>query len=450
MSNRIVITIPTVNVPEVEYVFHCLMTEFLGLQYDIVVSDVVCDFSITCNSKSLNITNVFFRDDKLDQLCSVSNIPPHVSLIEVECEETIFPQVTIFGKPNLTIKEEGYIWENDIVAASFYMLTRWEEKVILDRDDHNRFPAKESLAYKYQFLNRPIVNEYVEIIYQILKSFGLDQERKNRQYTTVATHDVDRPYLWSSGLGKAKSMAASLLIRRDKEEIKLRARNISAGTDPFDTFDRLMDMSESIGEKAHFFFMAGGDTEFDNYYQLAEEVVINLIKKIKDRNHLIGIHPSYNTYSDSKMLLSEIDTLKDSIGTEVISSRQHYLRFDVSNTWNILEQSTVKWDSTLCYADAAGFRSGICYSYPVYDLNERKQLALLEKPLIVMDTTLLMYEKLETEQALNRVEKLQNEVNRYKGEFVFLWHNSSFNSQEWLEYGEVYKSMYRQFEDPLN
>ena len=450
LSNKIVITIPSVNIPEVKYVFHCLMTEFLGFQYEIVVSDEVCDFRITCNSLSLQIGNVFFRDDKIENLYCTSNIPNSVSLTEVECGEIKYPQVTFFGKPNLTLKEASYYWENDIIAASFYMLTRWEETVVLSRDDHNRFPAKESLASKYQFLDRPIVNEYVEIIYQILKLFGLDQERKSRQYTTIATHDVDRPYLWSSRVGKAKSIAASLLLRRNKEEIKLRANSIVTGKDPFDTFDQLMDVSESIGTKAHFFFMAGGDSEFDNYYNLEEERVIRLIKKIKDRNHCIGIHPSYNTYKNSEMLISEINALKSTIENEVYSSRQHYLRFDVSSTWNTLEQSNVKWDSTMCYADEAGFRSGVCYTYPVYDLSERKQLLLLEKPLIVMDTTLLMYEKLEADQALIRVERLQNEVNRYKGDFVFLWHNSSFNSQEWLEYDKVYKSMYRQFENQLN
>ena len=97
------------------------------------------------------------------------------------------------------------------------------------------------------------------------------------------------------------------------------------------------------------------------------------------------------------------------------------------------------------YPDEAGFRSGVCYTYPLYDIYNRKQLNLLEKPLIVMDATLLRYEKLQIEQALSRVENLQKEVHRYQGEFVFLWHNSSFNSQEWIGFDEVYKSMYRQF-----
>jgi hypothetical protein len=418
---------------------------FLGLRYEIVIDDEACDYTITCNFQTLQIANFFFKDDRVQQLYQHDNLPSAVNFSDIELENIQFSQVIFFGNSSWSKQESGFKWGNDIVAASFYMLTRWEETVIENKDEHNRFLAIDSLAYKNNFLHRPIVNEYVEILYHILKSFGLDQIRKVRKYTTLATHDVDRPFLWDSTLGKIRSIGASLLIRRNKEEIKLRAQNIVTGTDPFDTFDLLMDMSESIGEKAHFFFMAGGETEFDNFYQLGEQAVIDLIKRIKERNHCIGIHPSYNTYNNTEMLSSEIDALKMATGMEVTASRQHYLRFDTSSTWNNLEDADVRWDSTMGYPDEAGFRSGVCYTYPLYDIYNRKQLNLLEKPLIVMDATLLRYEKLQIEQALSRVENLQKEVHRYQGEFVFLWHNSSFNSQEWIGFDEVYKSMYRQF-----
>ena len=445
MSSKIVITIPSVNIPEVAYTFHCLLSVFLGLRYEIVIDDEACDYTITCNFQTLQIANFFFKDDRVQQLYQHDNLPSAVNFSDIELENIQFSQVIFFGNSSWSKQESGFKWGNDIVAASFYMLTRWEETVIENKDEHNRFLAIDSLAYKNNFLHRPIVNEYVEILYHILKSFGLDQIRKVRKYTTLATHDVDRPFLLNSTLGKIRSIGASLLIRRNKEEIKLRAQNIVTGTDPFDTFDLLMDMSESIGEKAHFFFMAGGETEFDNFYQLGEQAVIDLIKRIKERNHCIGIHPSYNTYNNTEMLSSEIDALKMATGMEVTASRQHYLRFDTSSTWNNLEDADVRWDSTMGYPDEAGFRSGVCYTYPLYDIYNRKQLNLLEKPLIVMDATLLRYEKLQIEQALSRVENLQKEVHRYQGEFVFLWHNSSFNSQEWIGFDEVYKSMYRQF-----
>ena len=49
------------------------------------------------------------------------------------------------------------------------MLSRYEEAVLLDRDDHDRFPATASIAYKTGFLDRPIIDEYVEILWVAMK-----------------------------------------------------------------------------------------------------------------------------------------------------------------------------------------------------------------------------------------------------------------------------------------
>ena len=43
------------------------------------------------------------------------------------------------------------------------MLSRYEELITKDRDQHNRFPATASVAFKAGFLDRPIVSEYLEI-----------------------------------------------------------------------------------------------------------------------------------------------------------------------------------------------------------------------------------------------------------------------------------------------
>ena len=427
-----------------EYVFHCLINQFLGFKYDLIISDEVNDYNISCNSKSLDISNVFFREEKVAKLYILENIPSTVSVKELEFSDDKFPQVTLFGNPNLRENNNGYSWENDVVAATYYMLTRWEEAVISNRDEHNRFMAKDSLAYKCNFLHRPIVNEYVEILHQVLKSFGLKQSRICRKYKTIATHDVDRPYLWGSTFQKVKSLGASMIIRRELIEIESRLRSVIKRQDPYDTFDHIMDKAESIDEKAYFFFMAGGDTQYDDYYSLEEDRVAKLINKIKSRNHFIGIHPSYNTYNNKTELAKEIVKLEKVTKTNIVGSRQHFLRFDPLVTWDILDKSNIAWDSTMSYADKAGFRSGICYEYPVYDIKNRRQLSLKERPLIVMDTTLQKYEKLNSAEALIRVKDLQDEVKKYRGDFVFLWHNSSFNSQEWLGYNRVFEQMYCQ------
>ena len=46
----------------------------------------------------------------------------------------------------------------DPFAASFYMLTRYEEYLPHKRDIYERFPATESIAYKKDFLQEPLID----------------------------------------------------------------------------------------------------------------------------------------------------------------------------------------------------------------------------------------------------------------------------------------------------
>ena len=106
--------------------------------------------------------------------------------------------------------------------------------------------------------------------------------------------------------------------------------------------------------------------------------------------------------------------------------RQHYLRFSTPRTWQIWNECSMEWDSTMSYADCSGFRCGVCYPFPVFDIENRKQLNLKERPLIVMEGSLVGYEELSLKEAKKKVDILKSEVLKYNGEFVFLYHNSSF------------------------
>ena len=92
----------------------------------------------------------------------------------------------------------------------------------------------------------------------------------------------------------------------------------------------------------------------------------------------------------------------------------------------------VRLNATLSFADHMGFRCGTCHSFPVFDLKDRKHLKLYERPLIVMEGTLLgeQYIGLSKEQALEYIERLSNVCRFYNGSFSLLWHNTSL-IQSW-------------------
>src|SRR4029079_8750705 len=128
------------------------------------------------------------------------------------------------------------------------------------------------------------------------------------------------------------------------------------------------------------------------------------------RNHRIGLHPSYNSFLDSKLIFEEKQLLAKHITTPVNSSRQHYLRYSVSATSRYLVDGNIKEDSTLGYAAEPRFRCGTSTSFPVFDIALQKTLPLLERPLLIMDVSFRFYKKYTPEQSIALCEKIIREV----------------------------------------
>jgi hypothetical protein len=146
----------------------------------------------------------------------------------------------------------------------------------------------------------------------------------------------------------------------------------------------------------------------------------NEVSLIKKRGHIIGIHPSYKSFNNLPMLRNEINELREASQAEILSGRQHYLRFEVPLTWTIWDECNLETDSTMYYSGYPGFRCGTCHQFPVFDIIGRKTLRLREMPLIVMDTCLY---KLRPDIAANTIRELKAEVKKNDGNFVFVWHN---------------------------
>ena len=432
--------VPTKNFNETKYVFHCLLSEFLGYKYEIVSKAEIVNFILQFGQKEITIRNNYFA---FDDLYTKERIPNSVQDDTIDIDSLVYPLVSLFGDSAVDIADQGIMINSDIIASTFFMLTRWEEYVSDKRDDHNRFPLEQSLACKLDFQHRPIVNEYVDILAALLKSIGYNKPRKERTYEIVPTHDIDSAYMFTSTISKIRSIGFSTIKKPSITETRLKLKSLAKNEDPYDTYNYLMDLADKAGVKSHFFFMSGGDSSYDANYSIEDSRVVDLIKYITRRKHSIGIHPSYESYNNPSIFYNELETLRSVCDSNIATGRQHYLRFSVPHTWQMWDQYDMTWDSTLGYSGTVGFRCGVCYSYPVYDIENRKQLALRERPLIVMDVSLVQHENLSVESSISKVKALQKQVMKHNGEFVFLWHNSSFGTDVWKDCTPVLKQLYR-------
>ncbi len=439
------IKIPNNNLEERTYIIDTIFKEFLGLEYSTSIDKEAINWEMTLqNGKKLSFEDHFFN-----------KYPSSLEYLKIES----FPSQVVFEKNRFIIEKDipvlygtgklketgnGFICGIDIFASSFFMITRWEEYVNKNRDTHNRFSAFESIAYKFNFLDRPVVNEYLEMLKNMILYLDKNESFKSRDFQFILTHDVDYIYKWDTAKKFIRHLAGDIVKRKSpiefmKSIIGYSALKLNLKKDPFDTFDYLMDISERINTKSYFFFMAEGVTKYDNNYKSDSKQVKELIKKIKKRGHFIGIHPSYNAYNKNDQFLKEKKELENNLDTKITFGREHYLRFEVPTTWQIWDNNQMSWDSTLSFADKEGFRCGVCYDFSTFNILTRKKLNLKEKPLIMMESSFVYQKNISPLEMEKKISDLIETVKMYNGNFTMLWHNSSFNILEWKEYKKVFE-----------
>jgi peptidoglycan/xylan/chitin deacetylase (PgdA/CDA1 family) len=446
----LVVTHPPGLECERQYASDVVLRDWLGLDYGTEVADRH-DTRITMvgdsDGRALHLADVFFPQAAGAWLETASlptgpagNWPPGQAISPLDSEVPI-----LFGEPHP--EQSGDLRNGkvhlpiDVFGSIFFLLSRYEEVVSEARDHRDRFAGTGSFSHRFGLLERPLANEYLEIIWASLQRLWPRLQRRARSYAVDLSCDVDVPF---SAVGRpwrrmVLSLGADLLKRRapDLALRRLSAKFAGGGVgierDPNNTFDFMMKTGERHGLKTTFFLKAGvSDPLVDEEYSLESPPVAVLLREMHARGHELGLHPSYHTYRDSARLKTEFTTLLKAaeylgIRQDGWGGRQHYLRFAAPETWRGYASAGLSYDATLAHADQPGFRCGTCYDFPVYDLEQRRTLPLRERPLTVMELTLLdrEYLGLAAEEAYQRIARLAAICRRFKGRFSLLWHNNA-------------------------
>lgn len=334
----------------------------------------------------------------------------------------------------------------DILGLTYWMLNRIEEIGRTDLDNHGRFPAIHSHAYKHGYLERPVVDEWLHVLGQVIQKQWPQVELKQHEFSMKVSHDVDSPSLYQFKPWQTiiRMMAGHLLKRRDIKAflqapyIKLSAGKRLHPQDPHNTFDWLMDVSEKNGLTSAFYFICGTTSNMDADYQPEEPAIRELIQRIHQRGHEIGLHPSYGTYQTPKLIKQEANRLravmqKEGIKQNEFGGRMHYLRWQHPTTLQAWNDAGMTYDTTLSYADLPGFRCGTCFEYPAFNTATQQPLQIRIRPLIAMECTIIADRYMNLgygKEAENKFLELKDTCRKVKGCFTLLWHNSHFNSQQ--------------------
>jgi hypothetical protein len=430
MNNYILIYTPLYS-PRAFYAFKLIFQSVLD-----------CEYRVTHKKEELTSYTGVKINYSTDFIENTLQIIPH-SIVQ---EQGIYPHnidVSKWGNNIVFFKTSTGNIPFDIFAASFYLASRYEEYLPNELDNHGRFIAENSLAFKHNFLKEPIINQWALLLkYEILSSFP-DFVFTKKQFTFIPTVDVDIAfaYLGRNFIRTFLAYCKAILHFNYKSFIERNKVLLHLKQDPYDTFGLIHLLHKKYNLKPVYFFLLGKNSKYDKNTNPGKKCFKRLVQQQKNVAQ-IGIHPSYLSNTIADRLQFEINTLKKIIGERVISSRQHFLKMQLPNTYQSLIKEGILNDFTMGYATQTGFRAGICNPYYFYNLCEEKETTLVIHPFAVMDGTLNEYIMLNPDDAISEIKLLIDNVKKVNGTFISLWHNVSFSETGiWYDWQKVYSTM---------
>jgi hypothetical protein len=322
--------------------------------------------------------------------------------------------------------ERGELPEEDLLAAGFFHLARVEERGA-ERDRHGRFLAASSCLDP---LDPPLE--------RLRRELGVEPPRyRGARFAVALTHDVDVPWRWTriGVLGAAARLKSYALAGRpgpaahEARGLALVPLHKLRGTDPNWRFAEVAAEERALDARSTFFLMAGHGHRADGAAPEAyDRLRPRLVETLLETGAEVGLHGSYLAAEDIDRLARERVALAQLDGP-LIGQRYHYLRVDPHRNLAPLAGIGFRYDTSLGFPDALGFRAGIAHPFRPWDFERDRPADLVELPLAVMDATLAdeRYQDLSAAEAKPRVLALLDWAAEHGGAFSILWHPERFD-----------------------
>ncbi len=419
-----------------QYICNFIFKEQLGLDYKLTIDSE--------SFKNHSGAKINYSDSKItDDEFYIQNYP-------LLFENDIKPQAIncfITNGNKAFFKTDDCDFSFDIFAASFYLLSRYEEYLPHEKDTYDRFAHENSLAYKEGFLNLPLINIWLQDFAEKLKEKcppGSLRTTLNFQPLTFnfqPTYDIDIAYSYKyKGLLRN---TGGFLKSPSAERIKVLSGTVK---DPFDCYDWLHNLHKQYRlEPIYFFLVAEKNGEFDKNILPHKNAMWQLVKK-HTALYEIGIHPSWQSNAKKSILKSEMEWLAEMSGIkQIIVSRQHYIKFSLPGTYRTLIEAGIENEHSMGYGSINGFRASVASSFFWYDLEKDIQTSLRIHPFCFMDANAFYEQKQNAEQAYEELMYYYQVCKAVNGTLITIWHNNFLGTaKEFVGWKEMYSTFIAQ------
>lgn len=416
-----------INTNRLEYILNYIFSERLGLSYQLET-----DFEKfeQYSSSKINYSSTF------------CNRAFHIFPSNLLFERQINEEKPLSKNGFLYPQEKGDL-RFDIFAASFWLLSRYEEYQNFTKDNHQRFSAKSSWAYQQKVIEIPIVDEWLIEFKNALKQYFPYVIFREEHFEVLPTIDVDSPWCYKNK-GIVRNLGGFFrdLLKVDFKKIINRSKVLlSIKQDSHYQFVWLKNFYKQLNLTPIFFILVGKYSKYDKTTNPNSKAFKKFITEISEYGK-IGIHLSYYVADCEKKIRKELQILENILQKKVSINRQHFLRFSLPNYYQNLIKYGIKEDYSMGFADHIGFRAGTSRSFLFYDLAKEKSTSLRIHPFSIMEVSLKNYQKKDRQQAFEKIKSIVKKVQQTEGKFVTLWHNDSLSDEwEWKNWKAIYERM---------
>lgn len=382
---------------------------------------------------------------------AVERLPVAESNFPYDCSIPRFIQISLpeWAKQcgvngSLLVPEEACVsrenWRQvDWWLSAFLMLEGWHE-----RNWELRHGPIHSYSFRLKGWDKRVWQRaWVNRIGLFFRAWAANEQGRSEQDVfgslpkaeIIITHDVDaivkalpiRVKQCTFNLFKAGQSIASGNPSEAVTDIMIALRFLF-GTDDWWTLDDLLELEKKEGVRSHFNFHADQRRKnlirwfFDPGYDITSSRIQRFMQRARNQGCTVGLHPSFDAWKICTLIKAQKQNLEASLGHEVSSCRQHWLRFSWQNTWKAQEKAGIELDTTLMFNDRAGFRNAAALQWNPFNLQVGSGHALFALPTVFMDSHFYDYQPMTAIVRKSHIKRWIEEIHQVAGQAALLWH----------------------------
>jgi len=310
----------------------------------------------------------------------------------------------------------------DLFAASFYLLSRYEEHVPHRKDSLGRFMASDSLAFEKGFLELPLVDLWVQRFADVFKSHFLDISFPKRSFQLQTVMEVPVAFQYKGkGLIRLTGGFFRDVFRFNFISIVRRIGVVlSLQSDPIDTFREWIAIHTTLKVPTQCFFLFTNLSHYDRNISFFNTPFLERIKEVADYVP-VSLLASHQSTENKELLKIESNRLLSLIHKQSGSIRQHMICISYPKVYRNFAQEGYLHDYSFQYNEIAGFRASTCTPFYFYDLESESQTPLKIHPIAFTEHHLKHTKSIRKARQL--MERITQHVKNAKGPLTIVLTN---------------------------